>query len=295
MSSQKTIKITPSFFSYSSNSKGSKGKGTRKLKPNIPNKVNLSSSKLKRNFINRIKELKKQRQQQNEELSSRTTYNTNEDSSDDFASSLNFVKNIITGEKQKDEIKNKIKNPTIHNSSLHGPIIDFSRNSHNQNTNTNSISIPNTKPNIFEPKIMKSPIPNVRETVMPENHFVDNTNNNSHSLHDEKTLKPKIINKTFKIEDKKQGKKIKLGKIKNRVSVLVRNQTLKKKTDNYITRLKSDDLKKIKEYLSSNGFIKYGSNAPEALLREMYINIKTGAKLRNMKMDNYISKVTNIE
>ena len=44
MSSQKTIKITPSFFSYSGKSKGGKGNRTRKSKPNIPNRVNLSSA-----------------------------------------------------------------------------------------------------------------------------------------------------------------------------------------------------------------------------------------------------------
>lgn len=289
MSSQKTIKITPSFFSYSNKSKGgTKGKGTRKTKPNIPNKVNLSSSKLKRNFIDKIKELKKQKQQQNEENKSSVNYNTNDDSSDDFASSLNFVKNIITGEKNKDDAKNKIKNPTIHDSSLNGPIIDFSTGSYNNNTNTNK--------NNFEPEIMKSPEPIRSIPSMPKISLSPLSNvASSLSLNKNEESKPKVINKTLKNENKRTGKKIKLGKIKNKVSVLVRNHTLKRKTDDYISRLKTDDLKKIKEYLSSNGFIKYGSNAPEALLREMYLSIKTGGKLRNMKMDNYISKVTNIE
>ena len=282
MSSQKTIKITPSFFSYSGGkSKGGKSTKTRKSKPDISNKIKLSSSKLKRNFIEKIKELKRQKQQKNED--SFSTSNPNENNEDDFNTSLSFMKNIISGEKQKDVTKNKMKNPQIHSESLGGHVIDFSKTPNTINTTQNN----------FEPKVLKSSEPNHRPESSIEITQPSKLHNTEHISHEE--TKPKTINKTLKNENKRMCKTIKLGKVKNKVSVLLRNQILKNKTDDFIRRLKSDDLKKIKEFLSSNGFIKYGSMAPEQLLREMYISIKTGGKLRNMKMDNYISKVTNVE
>ena len=237
--------------------------------------------------MKKSKNSRDKKQIQNEQSSSSLSSSSNQDSGDDFSTSLNFVKNIINGEKQKDETKNKIKNPTIHSGSLGESVIDFS----------NSKPASMSPSSIFEPKILKSPEPirSIPPTTTPSSLSASASSSSMTLDENREETKQKMINKTLKNDNKKMGKKIKLGKVKNRVSVLLRNQTLKKKTDDYISRLKSDDLKKIKEFLSSNGFIKYGSMAPEQLLREMYVSIKTGGKLRNMKMDNYISKVSNIE
>ena len=81
-------------------------------------------------------------------------------------------------------------------------------------------------------------------------------------------------NEKFKVKNKKIMKRFILGKnAKTRkVSVLINNKKTRRLINKDCNFLKKKKLKQIKSVLVNNALIKVGTQAPEKLLREMYIN-----------------------
>ena len=100
METQKTIKITPSFFSMG---KGKKGRTLKKKQDVSGSNHQVNTNKLKKKFIQHIKDLRNKKHmfksQDENTIDMTKPSNEKENQSgpnDDFKSSLNFMKSIIS-------------------------------------------------------------------------------------------------------------------------------------------------------------------------------------------------------
>ena len=65
-------------------------------------------------------------------------------------------------------------------------------------------------------------------------------------------------------------RKIKLGKSKGKVGVLIKNRNSRKTIKKEISNLKKKSINNVKKYLRKHNLIKIGSAAPDILLKDMY-------------------------
>lgn len=91
-----------------------------------------------------------------------------------------------------------------------------------------------------------------------------------------------------------KSKNFKVGKNKTAktVGIFLKNTTMKNKVDEDIVKWKSSNLKTVKNYLKKRNLVHYGTNAPNELLREMYISSNICGNLENVNgknlVDNYL-------
>lgn len=98
----------------------------------------------------------------------------------------------------------------------------------------------------------------------------------NNKLHDDKKQK-------FKIKNKKIIRKFLLGKNKTtkKVGILIKNKKTRKLINKDCKKLGKKNIKIIKKFLVDKALIKVGTNAPEGVLREMYINCYLSGELQN--------------
>lgn len=93
--------------------------------------------------------------------------------------------------------------------------------------------------------------------------------------------------------NKKKPKTYKLGKFKNKVSILIKNRKTRKKITDDKKILEQASLKEIKEYLKKRNLYKSGSNAPSYILKQTYVNSNLSGDIKNLSdktlLHNYIS------
>ena len=98
---------------------------------------------------------------------------------------------------------------------------------------------------------------------------------------------------TVNKEVKKKPKTYKLGKFKNKVSVLIKNKKTRKRIINDKKLLEQASLKEIKEYLKKRNLYKSGSAAPSYILKQTYIHSNLSGDIKNLSdktlLHNYIS------
>tara|TARA_Y100000389_G_C17335872_1_gene450614 strand:- start:127 stop:882 length:756 start_codon:yes stop_codon:yes gene_type:complete len=98
---------------------------------------------------------------------------------------------------------------------------------------------------------------------------------------------------TVNKEVKKKPKTYKLGKFKNKVSVLIKNKKTRKRIINDKKILEQASLKEIKEYLKKRNLYKSGSAAPSYILKQTYIHSNLSGDVKNLSdktlLHNYIS------
>ena len=98
---------------------------------------------------------------------------------------------------------------------------------------------------------------------------------------------------TVNKEMKKKPKTYKLGKFKNKVSVLIKNKKTRKRIINDKNLLEQASLKEIKEYLKKRNLYKSGSAAPSYILKQTYIHSNLSGDIKNLSdktlLHNYIS------
>ena len=90
-------------------------------------------------------------------------------------------------------------------------------------------------------------------------------------------------NEKFKVKNKKLIKRFILGKNKNtkKVAILIKNKKTRRLINKDCNFLKRKNLKQIKSVLVKNALIKVGTQAPEKLLREMYMSRYLAGDIRN--------------
>jgi len=111
------------------------------------------------------------------------------------------------------------------------------------------------------------------------------------NLNNNKRDPTKHYNKVTKIH-----RKYTLGKskIKNKVSMLVKNNATRKKVLDAHKNLKKTSLHEIKQYLKEHNLIKIGSQSPNYILRKIYENAKLSGEISNVNkktlLDNILSE-----
>ena len=95
--------------------------------------------------------------------------------------------------------------------------------------------------------------------------------------------KKKKKNEKFKVKNKKIKKRFILGKNSKtrKIAVLIKNKKTRRLINKDCNFLKKKKLKQIKSVLVNNALIKVGTQAPEKLLREMYINRYLAGDIQN--------------
>lgn len=108
--------------------------------------------------------------------------------------------------------------------------------------------------------------------------------NRSRSSHHQK---PKKNNEKITVEVEK---KYTLGRNKTmkKVGVFIKNDVLRRKIDDDKRNLRNVKLKTVKNYLKTQNLIKYGSYAPNELLREIYDSSKLCGNVNNINGSNLV-------
>ena len=83
--------------------------------------------------------------------------------------------------------------------------------------------------------------------------------------------------------------KYKLGKHKNRVSVLINNNITRKNIKEDISKLKKKSILEIKNYLRKHNLINVGSNAPNDVLRHIYEQSIMAGDINNINNNNLLN------
>ena len=96
-----------------------------------------------------------------------------------------------------------------------------------------------------------------------------------------KTMNTPIKPKTHKIKTRRRRRKITLGKINNKVGVLVKSKKTRRLIKNEIGVLKRKSIQEVKDYLRKHNLTKIGSSAPEHILRAMYENSYLTGEVKN--------------
>tara|TARA_B100001093_G_C26852353_1_gene1025724 strand:+ start:789 stop:1853 length:1065 start_codon:yes stop_codon:yes gene_type:complete len=98
-----------------------------------------------------------------------------------------------------------------------------------------------------------------------------------------KHKKKKDKNEKFKVKNKKVIKRFILGKNSKtrKVAVLIKNKKTRRLINRDCNFLKKKKLKQVKSVLVKNALIKVGTQAPEKLLREMYVNRHLAGDIQN--------------
>ena len=101
----------------------------------------------------------------------------------------------------------------------------------------------------------------------------------------------------FKINLHRNTKTLKfqLGKRKNKIGVLIKNNKTLKKIKQDSTILKKTPITDIKQYLRKHNLIKVGCNAPNDVLRKIYESAILAGDINNTNSDNLLHNFINNE
>jgi len=186
--------------------------------------------------------------------------------------------------------------PTMNiNIDEHGSILSHNKSDSETQQTSKIVVSPNSPENIsFDIEELSVPT-NIEKQVdakMDEINILDMIPENEILNDIEEKSAPNDLNKPH-IKGTKQTKKMKLGKIGKKVSVLINDNTTRKNIRNEKHLLNITPIKKVKEYLKQNNLLEIGSIAPDDVLRSIYTNAKLSGELENRNGDvllhNYIT------
>ena len=173
---------------------------------------------------------------------------------------------------------------------------DYTHNSYHSNNNNNSNHghIYNSRNSISKP-FQQNEIPmnvpkygNLKNGLLPTFRTMKNKTMKNVVHH----VKPVPHEQRIKLEIEK---KLKVGKNKTqkKVGVFIKNNQLRTKVEDEKLKMKKTPIRTVKSYLKDNNLIKYGSSAPNELLRIMYesSNLLCGVTNKNSKniIHNYLN------
>ena len=300
--SKKTILFNPDLLSTGKN----KNKTIKKkIKPTRQSLIR--PNKLRSQLINKIKDFQKRENnnEKNENNNENEKINTNlEIFTSDFNKSIDFLENL-----KKDNTTKPAMQPAMQ-PAIQQPVQPAMQ--------------PAMQPVVSNFKILNSQAPpystikngskpTYREWIKNKN--LNNTTlkkqvNNEIKIHDkddinintERSVKLQELKKVYKKNGslpkkyiKKQIKtiKYKLGKIGDKVSVLIKNNETRKKIKRECGILKQTSIKDIKDYLRKQNLLKVGSIAPNDVLRKMYEQSILSGEINNKNGDTLIHNFFN--
>ena len=287
---KKEIKIDPTFFSI--NNKKSKKSGsnkTEKIKKDML--VNVNGKSVKEMLLQKLKEYKKNKTRK--EIPTHHNNNVNSDFIEKIRKRKQKTENNIN--LNKDELfQNKpiysqeniifnqtpIQYPQQINPNLQqiNPILPIKQNDNSDS----SIQYSQQINNIFSNKLKNEPLySNLKNSSRPTFRELRNKNN-----------------KTQKIKSKLElqvERKLVVGvnKTRKKVGVFIKNNILRRNTEDNKVKLKEKNMKNIKEELKKDNLIKYGTFAPNDLLREIYESSFLVCGIKNNNSNNIIHNFHN--
>ena len=248
---KKQININPQYLNYNSSRK--KKHTNEQSNNNIVSKtgedINTNAKNIKELLLRKLKDYKKKKKKKN---------------------NLTFTNNFNTDFIEKLKRKNTEKYVLLN---------DFSDNNNNDINNYNNYDISVNVPQSY------INIPTINDAISSHNKIQEpiyGNLKNGKKLTYRETLKKKIKTQT--------EKKYILGKNKTskKIGIFIKNNTSRRNIEKDKINLKNSKIKTVKNYLKKNNLIKYGSSAPNNLLREIYTNSILCGNINNINGDTLI-------
>ena len=293
--SKKSISINPTFFKIGKGGKTPKEKKQRKQKP----VHNLKPNNVKKKLIEKIKAHQK-REKEKEILEEDKEEREFQDS---FKETLNYLQELDKKVKKKKKKKKRDKTMKkgsipINTQPMENPPSNFSHapappygclkngtkptfRQYNKTLKKKYTEIPINTASSFDGSskdVMNEPVINLTGIKFEKDEAFDNRKEKLENLKNMmKTEKPK----TKRIKTRRIRRKITLGKVKNKVGVLVKSKKTRKIIKNEVSILKKKPIQEIKTYLKKHNLIKIGSSAPDYIFRTMYENAYLSGDISN--------------
>lgn len=283
---KKEIKIDPTFFSMSNKKpKKSGSKKTEKAKKDML--VNVNGKSVKEMLLQKLKEYKKNKTRKEIPTHHNSNNNVNSDFIEKIKKRKQKTENNIN--LNKDELfQNKPiysqenisfnREPIDNNQQLiHNPIANNNNQEFLQANNNEINNESNMQANNIFNQLNKQPLySNLKNSIRPTFRELKNRNN-----------------KTQKIKSKLElqvERKLNVGinKTRKKVGVFIKNNILRRNIEDNKIKLKEKTMKNIKEELKKDNLIKYGTFAPNELLREIYESSYLVCGIKNNNSDNII-------
>ena len=296
-STKKLITINPAFLN-NLKSHSVPAKRTLKLKP----ASNDTSIDMKKKMMNRIKEFQMNNSQSN--TAQNNTAKSDIEQSDSFDNEFSKSLMFLNGYTKKNKKRKDVSQPVIVDwpESEKSEIIEAPAPPIIANPVTPIIANPVTPiianpvtPIIANPVfISKEPpygnLKNGTKQTFRNRHRVENINNNNTNINDNNTIN--------RPEEKTHKVKYLLGKHNKKVSVLIKNDITRKRTQQEKGALKTVPIYEIRAYLQKNNLIKIGSEVTENIMREMYESAMLTGRINNINnvilLNNYTKSEENI-
>jgi len=291
--SVKKLNINPAFFKMSGGK--SKKKSTRKntVSSSLLNKT-IKPNDIKKKLLQRIKE----HQQKNSNISKPLDNSNIKTFHDEFKESMDYLSGVMEKRKKQRKKKTVRNNPTVtekpFNKNIPAPPYGCLKNG-------NKPTFRQYQKTLKRDKNKSTQIPKLVIQDKPQTMISPNNNNLSrkNKLQDVKSKLSTVFtnplgninipapppNKMVKHRNKTLRRKIKLGKMKNTVGVLVKNKRTRKRIKRDVDVLKTTKLHDIKSYLKRHNLIKIGSAAPENVLRKIYEDARLAGSIYNKNPD----------
>jgi len=295
--SKKSISINPSFFKLGKNSK-KKEKKRRKERP-----INtLKPNNVKKKLIEKIKAHQK-REKEKEIIEEDNQDNGFQDS---FKDTLNYLQELDKKVKKKkkkkrDKTMKRRNSAPINTQSVENTISNIRQppappygclkngtkptfrqyNKTLKREKTEKTEIPIYTSNNFDQTdtlLAGEPVVNLGCISFEKNIDFDNRKEKLNNL---KNMMKKETPKTRKIKTRRIRRKITLGKVRNKVGVLVKSKQTRKLIKTEVSVLKKKPIQEIKSYLKKHNLIKIGSSAPDYIFRTMYENAYLSGDVTN--------------
>ena len=295
MSSVKQLKINPDFFKLS-RSKSRKNKKSRSISSSLLNKT-IKPNDIKKKLLQRIKEHQKKNKENGEETLAHSKVKTFHD---EFKESLNYLNGVIETRDKKRKKKTMRNNansqPPMFKPNTVAPPPPYSCLKGGSKPTYRQYQKTLKRGNIINSSAPKLTIKDKpRFMITNEPRYQDRKN----KLNDVKQKLSTVFtnplkdinipepppNKILKQRNKTLRRKIKLGKGKRTVGVLVKNKITRKKIKKDIDVLKTTKLTDIKSYLKRHNLMKIGSPAPEDVVRKIYEDARLAGSIYNKNPD----------
>jgi hypothetical protein len=272
MEGKKSISITPSFFNYDSKKKKATSKSEKKKKDMI---VNVNGKSVKEMLLQKLKEYKKNKTKKVKEEMNHMSTPQLSNYSDSF---LDRIKK----RKQKTENNIHVENNDIFN--VEQP--SFQTKTHTINTD---YRVPSSSPPSSEfianmPKINIEPAPQYGILKNSQNPTIREIRNRTMK----KQFQPKkIVNKNVEIEIERKLS-VGVNKTRKKVGVFIKNNQARRNIELEKEERKKHKINDVRRTLKACNLIKYGTYAPNDLLREIYESSQLVGGVQNKNADNML-------
>ena len=275
MEGKKSISITPSFFNYDSKKKKATSKSEKKKKDMI---VNVNGKSVKEMLLQKLKEYKKNKTKKVKE-------EMNHVSSPQLSGYSDSFLERIKKRKQKTENNIHVENNDLFN--VEQP--KFQTKTHTINTDSGITS--------YESENFMKNMPKINIEPAPEYGILKNSYNPTIREMKNRTMKRqflpnKTVNKNVEIEIERKLS-VGVNKTRKKVGIFIKNNQSRRNIELEKEDRKKHKINEVRRTLKACNLIKYGTYAPNELLREIYESSQLVGGVQNKNADNMLHNFHN--